>query len=98
MKDFEFICKLIAIDLPVKCVKVSAISFCVVVLRLLREMGDSSMIPNMASYSSTVGLLCRDGKWKEAEILLGLMINSGFRKHKLWPRRKLHTKPRLQGK
>ncbi|KAI4313514.1 hypothetical protein L6164_026488 [Bauhinia variegata] len=44
------------------------------------------MIPNMASYSSTVGVLCRDGNWKEAEILLGLMTNSGFRKQKLWPR------------
>ncbi|KAG4929241.1 hypothetical protein JHK82_046304 [Glycine max] len=37
------------------------------------------MVPNVASFCSTMGLLCRDEKWKEAELLLGQMINSGLK-------------------
>ncbi|KOM24578.1 hypothetical protein LR48_Vigan2320s000100 [Vigna angularis] len=47
--------------------------------RLLNEMVHNGMVPNVASFCSTIGLLCNDGKWKEAEFLLEKMINSGLK-------------------
>jgi pentatricopeptide repeat protein len=43
-------------------------------LRLLREMEAKGLVPNVASYSSIIGVLCKDGKWEEAEVLLDKMI------------------------
>ena len=48
-------------------------------LRLLKEMRKKGMVPNVASYSSTIGVLCNDGKWEEAEMLLKGMMESDLK-------------------
>ena len=48
-------------------------------LRLVKEMIENGMVPNVASYNLTIEALCVEGKWKEAEILLNDMIKSGLK-------------------
>ena len=48
-------------------------------LRLLKEMGENGMVPNVASYNSTIRVLCKDEKWMEVEVLLKEMIELGLK-------------------
>jgi pentatricopeptide repeat protein len=37
------------------------------------------MVPNVASFCSTIGLLCKDENLKEAEVVLQQMVNLGLK-------------------
>lgn len=37
---------------------------------MIREIAENKMVPNIASYSLTIRVLCEDGKWEEAQSLL----------------------------
>ena len=47
-------------------------------LKFLKEMSKNGMVPNRARYISTVRVLCKDEKWREAELVLKEMIMSGL--------------------